>query len=133
MSDTILSESGYLPDAGMPFDGQVPTPDQSRSNAIEAMGGDESLLAAIAPHFGGAASAQMTSLREALAREDAAQVRHWSHTLKGTLLTVGANRSSAVAARIEKTAREGEVAGLHPWVERLAAETEVVIGHLGTA
>ncbi len=133
MPDTIPSESGHLPDPGVPFDGQVPTPDQSRSNAIEAMGGDASLLAAIAPHFGDAASAQVSSLREALAKQDAAQVRHWSHTVKGTLLTVGANRSAAIAARIEKTARDGEVAGLQPWVERLAAETEVVIGHLGTA
>jgi HPt (histidine-containing phosphotransfer) domain-containing protein len=130
MSDTILSESGQQPDAGVPFDGQVPTPDQSRSNAIEAMGGDASLLAAIAPHFGGAASAQLSSLREALAKQDAAQVRHWSHTLKGTLLTVGANRSSTIAARIEKTARDGKVDGLQPWVERLAAETEVLIDHL---
>ena len=133
MSETIPSESGHLPDAGVPFDGQVPTPQQTRSNAIEAMGGDESLLAAIAPHFGGAASAQMSSLREALAKQDAAQVRHWSHTLKGTLLTVGANRSSAIAAQIEKTSRAGEVAGLQPWVERLGAETDVLIGHLGTA
>lgn len=133
MSETIPSDSGPLPDAGVPFDGLTPTPTQTRSNAIEAMGGDESLLAAIAPHFGGAASAQLASLREALAKQDASQVRHWSHTLKGTLLTVGANRSSAIAAQIEKTARAGEVDGLQPWVERLATETEVLIGHLGTA
>lgn len=133
MSETIPSDSGSLPDAGVPFDGQTPTATQTRSNAIEAMGGDESLLAAIAPHFGGAASAQIALLREALAKQDAAQVRHWSHTLKGTLLTVGANSSSAIAAQIEKTARGGEVDGLQPWVERLAAETEVLITHLGTA
>ena len=112
------------------FNSQPPDAAQSRANALEAMGGDESLLEVLAPHFGSAVSEQSASLRQALVKQDLAKVRHWSHTMKGSLMTVGATSTSSVAASIEKSARAGVLEGLQPWVERLCAETEVLISHL---
>lgn len=136
ISDTMKNPDTTPPPAPLPapgalFEGKPPTSAQTRSNALEAMGGDDSLLDILIPHFGSTISEQSASLRRALAQGDATQVRHWSHTMKGSLLTVGATRTSAVAANIEKSARAGVLEGLQPWVERLCAETEVLIGHFG--
>lgn len=112
------------------FDGNPPTPAESRAAALEALSGDEGMLEILAPHFGGSAASQAQSVKSALLQGDSAQVRHWSHTLKGTLLTVGAKSSSALAARIERAAREGQLDGLGELVDRLIAETDVLISHL---
>ena len=61
---------------------------------------------------------------------DAPQVRHWAHTLKGTLLTVGAAPSSALAARIELAAREGRTDGALEQATRLAAEVAILVEYL---
>jgi HPt (histidine-containing phosphotransfer) domain-containing protein len=60
-------------------------------------------------------------------------VRHWAHTLKGTLLTVGATTSSALAARIELAAREGRTEGAVEQATRLAAEVAVLVEYLRPA
>ena len=130
MTDSQTPPFEPLHAPGPLFDSQPPNAAQSRASALEAMGGDESLLEVLAPHFGSAVSDQASSLRQALIKQDLVQVRHWSHTMKGSLMTVGATRTSSVAANIEKSARAGVLEGLQPWVDRLCAETEVLISHL---
>lgn len=131
---SAASTSGFTASSGSAdsqlFDGKPPTPSESRAAALEALSGDEGMLEILAPHFGGSASSQAQSVKTALQQGDAAQVRHWSHTLKGTLLTVGAKSSSALAAKIERAAREGQLDGLGDSVDRLIAETDVLITHL---
>ena len=51
-------------------------------------------------------------LQAAVAKNDAALVASVSHTLKGMLANLAAEKASAAAARLEKTARSGEVAAL---------------------
>ncbi len=113
-----------------PFSGSPPSTAQSRARAIEALSGDESLLQMLAPQFRESAANQVESLKQALASADAPEVRHWSHTLKGTLVTVGAKESAALAAAIERTAREGILDGVQVPFKRLCAEVPVLIEQL---
>jgi HPt (histidine-containing phosphotransfer) domain-containing protein len=113
-----------------PFSGSPPSAAQSRARAIEALSGEESLLLMLAPQFRESAASQVESLKTALAKADAPDVRHWSHTLKGTLVTVGAKDTAALAAAIERTAREGILDGVQVPFERLCAEVPVLIEQL---
>jgi HPt (histidine-containing phosphotransfer) domain-containing protein len=113
-----------------PFDGTPPTPEESIANALACFESDSSLFDRIAPHFRRAALEQAQSLRRALEQHDQAQVRHWAHTLKGSLLTVGARLTARHASEIERIAREQGLDGLEPAVMRVIDETRVIADHL---
>lgn len=112
------------------FDGAPPTPDESRANALACLEGDASLLERIAPLFRRAALEQAQSLRDALDREDGPNVRHWAHTLKGSLLTVGAKPTARHASEVERRAREHGLDGLRQAVMQVVDETAVIADHL---
>jgi HPt (histidine-containing phosphotransfer) domain-containing protein len=112
------------------FDGTPPTPDESRANALACFESDTSLFDRIAPLFRRAALEQAQSLHEALAAGDPTRVRHWAHTLKGSLLTVGARMTARHASEIERIAREAGLDGLEPAVMQVIGETRVIADHL---
>jgi HPt (histidine-containing phosphotransfer) domain-containing protein len=81
------------------------------AQALAGTGGDAELLEELVRLFLGECPGWLTQIRDALARQDAAQLRRAAHTLKGTLATLGARPASAVAQRLEAMGRTGEMAG----------------------
>ena len=112
------------------FDGAPPGREDTRARALAALGDDAQLFEMLMPHFCEAAPTQADSLVLEAQRQDAAQIRHWAHTLKGTLLTIGAAESAALAAGIEAAARQGELEGVIGLTDRLARETALLVQHL---
>ncbi|HEY4818353.1 MAG TPA: PAS domain S-box protein [Candidatus Acidoferrum sp.] len=54
----------------------------------------------------------LKSLKDAVARKDAAEIASISHTLKGMLLNLAVSKAAASAARLEQLARAGETVSL---------------------
>jgi HPt (histidine-containing phosphotransfer) domain-containing protein len=113
-----------------PFDGTPPARDDTRARALSALGDDAQLFEMLMPHFCAACPDQAEALLQAARAQDASQLRHWAHTLKGTLLTVGASATAALAARIELEAREGSVADAIARCDRLLAESRLLVDQL---
>jgi HPt (histidine-containing phosphotransfer) domain-containing protein len=65
-------------------------------------------------------------IRESLAQPNHAAARAAAHSLKGSASNLGAHHLAALAARIEKQARTGNVAGLDEVAEELCGEFEAV-------
>jgi HPt (histidine-containing phosphotransfer) domain-containing protein len=113
-----------------PFDGRPPEPTRTRADAMARFEGDEAFYARIVPLFCAAATEQACALVEAATAGDRHTIQHWAHTLKGSLLTVGATRSAELAEQIERAGRERGLDGLPVQVRRLAAETAIIVAHL---
>jgi HPt (histidine-containing phosphotransfer) domain-containing protein len=112
------------------FDGRPPSPEESKARARAIIGDDDSLLAMLAPVFAQSSVMQLHKLAEALAQNDAAQVKHWAHSLKGSLASIGADGPSARASAIEDRARIHAFAGLGIQIDLLSAEVTVVAANL---
>jgi HPt (histidine-containing phosphotransfer) domain-containing protein len=133
MSIPVLSVpiTASLQDAPQPFDGDPPTAAQTRARALARFDDDAGFLEQIVPLFRQAAIDQARSLGGAMDSGDAPKVQHWAHTLKGSLLTVGATQTAVRAERIERAAAEGRLAGLDAQVRQVVAETVVIVAQLG--
>jgi HPt (histidine-containing phosphotransfer) domain-containing protein len=118
-------------DEPLPFDGQPPTAAQTLASATARFDDDLGFLERIVPLFRQAAIEQARSLGAALDAQDPRQVQHWAHTLKGSLLTVGASATAARAQAVERAAGEGRVEDLEPAVRQVIAETVVIVAQLG--
>ena len=119
--------------APVPFDGHPPHADDTRALAMARFDGDAEFFARIIPLFRQAAIDQARSLADAIDRYDAEQVQHWAHTLKGSLLTVGANATAARAEALESAAREGRTQELRDAVRQVVAETLIIARQLDVA
>jgi HPt (histidine-containing phosphotransfer) domain-containing protein len=114
----------------VPFEGQPPAPARTRAAAMARFEGDAVFYERIVPLFCSAATEQACALVEAAAAGEREPIQHWAHTLKGSLLTVGANSSAALAEAIEHAGQEGRLQDLPSLARRLAAETAVIAAHL---
>lgn len=112
------------------FDGRPPSPEESKTRARAIIGDDPSLLAMLAPVFAQSSVTQLQKLSDAVTQSDAAQVRHWAHSLKGSLASIGAAGPSARASAIEARAKIHDLTGLGAQIELLAAEVAVVAANL---
>ncbi|RPH44034.1 MAG: Hpt domain-containing protein [Burkholderiales bacterium] len=113
-----------------PFDGRPPAPAQTRADAMARFEGDEVFYERIVPLFCSAATEQACALVEATSAGDRDAIQHWAHTLKGSLLTVGATRSAELAEDVERAGRECRLEGLPARVRRLVAENAIIVAHL---
>ena len=113
-----------------PFDGRAPSAADTRADAMARFEGDEVFYDRIVPLFRQAASEQAAALRRASDDADATALQHWAHTLKGSLLTVGAGAAAAHAEEIERAAMAHRLEGIAPRVRRLVAETALIVAHL---
>ena len=112
------------------FDGHPPSPEESKIRARAIIGDDPTLLAMLAPVFAQSSVTQLQKLSDSLAQGDTAQVRHWAHSLKGSLASIGAAGPSARASTIEARAKIHDLAGLDTQTALLAAEVTVVAANL---
>lgn len=113
-----------------PFDGHPPSAQRTRADAMARFGQDPAICGRIVTLFGTTATGQAAAVIEALGAGDRERVAHWAHTLKGSLLTVGAMQTAIRAERIELAAREAGLEGLMPRALQLAAETAIIVGQL---
>ena len=112
------------------FDGHPPSPEESKLRARAIIGDDPTLLAMLAPVFAQSSVTQLQKLSDSLAQGDTVQVRHWAHSLKGSLASIGAAGPSARASAIEARAKIHDLAGLDTQIALLAAEVTVVAANL---
>ena len=96
----------------------------------ELTGGDASLAALILRDFVDSTTVDMGRLDEALQAEDAEEVRHQAHRIKGVGSAVGATEVATVAARLESAAPDGDAADLRAMREELSAAFDKVMAEL---
>jgi PAS domain S-box-containing protein len=99
------------------------------AQALAGTGGDAELLQELVRLFLAECPGWLAQIRDAIARQDPAQLRRAAHTLKGTLCTLGARPASAVAQRLELMGRTAELGGS----EKTLAELEAVLDQLRPA
>jgi two-component system sensor histidine kinase/response regulator len=94
-----------------------------RVAAMKSVGGDRELLAELVQTFLRAYPGYLQQLRDAIQNKDAPLLRLAAHTLKGTMSTLGAPRSAAIAEQLELLGKNNtlEKAG------NLLAELEAVM------
>jgi HPt (histidine-containing phosphotransfer) domain-containing protein len=81
-------------------------------NALEALrslqeDGEEDLLAELIDLFLEDAPTRITSLREAITREDWSAMGSWAHSLKGSCGSLGATHMADLCAKLEAMGRTG--------------------------
>jgi HPt (histidine-containing phosphotransfer) domain-containing protein len=82
------------------------------SAALESTGGDELLLVDVIEAFQEEAPRLMDNIRQAIAGGDTVLLHRASHTLKTSLLSLGAADSGHTAFTIEKLARNQQLEGI---------------------
>lgn len=121
------------PDPGQPLSGGVPSREVCRRQALDSLGGDAALLAVLVPEFVRAIEPQTAALESALRDADRIQIGHWAHTLRGSVLTLGATEIGALAGAIEAQAREADLTVLGAAIERLVVQTRHLAAQLSSA
>lgn len=121
------------PDPGQPFWDGVPSHEACRRQALDSLGGDAALLAVLVPEFVRAIELQTVTLESALRDADRTQVGHWAHTLRGSVLTLGATEIGALAGAIEAQAREADFEVLGAAIERLVVQARHLAAQLSSA
>ncbi|MCO4748347.1 MAG: Hpt domain-containing protein [Proteobacteria bacterium] len=102
--------------------GQAAPPliDQERIAELNSLG-DPSLVRHVAQTFFGGMPSQLASLRDAVARGDAAATRGVAHTIKGGAASAGFPASSHAAADLEDAARNGRLDDLDDLFKKLSS------------
>lgn len=120
-ASSVPTGSAAIDDTSVPLFG--------REEALNMIGGDESLLNDVADLARTEIAKQMAALRNSLATGDAPSAHRQAHTLKGTVATLGAERVKDAAYVVEQAARHGDLdaaragaAVLAPLADRLIAE-----------
>jgi HPt (histidine-containing phosphotransfer) domain-containing protein len=126
----LHSEDDVALEVPAPFDGHPPSAARTRAAARARFDNDAVFYARIVPMFEQAATEQARSLVLALGRRDAPLAAHLAHTLKGSLLTVGAMEAAIRAERVERAALQEAFDGLLVRAMQLSAETAIIVAQL---
>jgi HPt (histidine-containing phosphotransfer) domain-containing protein len=94
----------------------------NRELALDRVGGDEELLREVAGIFLCEYPGLVEQIRAAIAEADAEGLQRSAHTLKGSLLTMGAEAAAELAFALEKCGRNKNPADGVELLERLEAE-----------
>ncbi len=89
---------------------------------LKRLGGNEQLLLDIVRSFQGESREILEEIREMLARRDPERLRSGAHKLKGALASIGGEAARGLAARLEATAKAGDLEPASTVVARLMAE-----------
>jgi two-component system, sensor histidine kinase and response regulator len=100
--------TGLATPAGAESPGQA---DFDPTAALAYVGGDRELLGELLTIFVEDAPMRMAEIRQAIARGEAAALRHSAHSLKGALKVLGASAAAGQALRLELLGQEGQVIG----------------------
>ena len=92
------------------------------SQALEMTGGDESLLGEVIEAFQEESPMLLVSIREAITTGDTDLLHRAAHTLKNSLLSLGATQSGETAFALEMLARDARLDGAQTLCETLEAD-----------
>ena len=101
--------------------------------ALGYAGGDHQVLQELLTTFAGDCPRKLGTLREAVARSDAAGLMGVAHALKGTLRVFGATTAAALAEQLEAAGRSGSLQGAPELLARLDQELERIVECISTA
>jgi CheY-like chemotaxis protein/HPt (histidine-containing phosphotransfer) domain-containing protein len=90
--------------------------------ALEIVQGDRELLIELVQLFLEEKPRQLTDLKQAIVRRDAAGVALHAHSLKGPLNSIGASSAADAAWRLEQMGRSGQMDGVESGGEALERE-----------
>jgi HPt (histidine-containing phosphotransfer) domain-containing protein len=92
------------------------------SIALDQSGGNDELLRELITIFMEESGQLMTALRQAIAQQNAGEVRRLAHTIKGSANHFAARATVAAALRLERMGRDEELAGAEEACVRLEQE-----------
>ena len=98
--------------------------------ALETVLGDRDLLKTVIDAVLAECPTVLVQLDQAVAARDPAIVRRAAHTIKGSLRTFEATRTSDIAAQIEEAGRRGDLEGISGRVLELKHELKAVLQEL---
>jgi|JI10StandDraft_1071094.scaffolds.fasta_scaffold150472_2 HPt (histidine-containing phosphotransfer) domain-containing protein len=102
---------------------RLPNIDELRSR----LGGNREAADSLLDMFAKTAPAQVEALRVAVAAADAKQAKYVAHSLKGSLLWIGANAAAEAARTVEAAFAEGGAGAPAEAVDHLATEVGLVV------
>jgi HPt (histidine-containing phosphotransfer) domain-containing protein len=102
--------------------------DQTRLQELRSMDDDGTFLNEIITLFASDSESSITEIKSTLAANDLAQMKKVAHRLKGSALSLGANRFAALASDIE---HDLDPASIKESVARLESLREETINELG--
>ena len=103
----------------------ITTPPVDLDKALAVVGGDRGLLQeAVELFLEQVYPRRLQELREALAQQDAGEVKRAAHGLKGTVGSFGGQAVRELAYRLEMMGREGDLSGAQSVLEELETEME---------
>lgn len=94
----------------------------NRHLALDRVGGDEDLLREVAQIYLAEYPALLTEIRSAVKHGDAESLQRASHTLKGSLATLGAEAGANIAFQLEISGRNGALQSADQDLRLLEAE-----------
>ncbi len=109
-----------------------PIDDAAFSQTLEMVGGDMGFLVDLVSEYRTDGASRVADMRTALAAGQAEDLRRAAHTLKGSSASLGANGLAEVCREVEAAARDGDLDGLGPKVDAIAAELDEVVAALET-
>lgn len=95
--------------------------------ALEAMGGDPELLRSVTQILIDEAPRQVVSIRAAIAKNSAKDLRRVAHTLKSSLRYFGASSASALAEQLEQLGQAGRTDASVESLEKLESAVASVV------
>jgi PAS domain S-box-containing protein len=104
--------AGALHAGQKPAETETPSPGGpiDWEGALDAVGGDSELLNAVIEAFFDESAMLMQQIETSIQQGDAAALNRAAHTLKGSLLSVGARRASAAAFKLERMGQSSDLA-----------------------
>jgi HPt (histidine-containing phosphotransfer) domain-containing protein len=96
----------------------------------DVTGGDAALEGQLLRAFARMSAPDVDALRGAIERRDCPLAVQLAHRLRGASATLGAAQLAAVCARIERAARDGDIASLAGGVVELEAQYRRVLDHI---
>lgn len=107
------------------------TPILDRAAALQQVGGDETMYEEFLQILLEEATAELEQMAQAIAQKDAESLEHAAHSLKGGAASMGANRISDVAYRLEVMGHDGDFAEAPAALKDLKREVDLLFQHVG--
>jgi two-component system, sensor histidine kinase and response regulator len=114
---------------------EEPSPDRvfDLAEALLIVDGDRKLFREIAQTFVESCPEELSSIRDAIARQDPARLRVASHHLKGSLSALAAREALETAKRLEQMGRNADLTGALAAYDGLERQTQALAQALNRA
>jgi two-component system sensor histidine kinase/response regulator len=118
---SCLDRRQHLAVMAMPSS-ESPAATVNKTELLQRIDGDRAFLAELVGIFREESPGLMRKAREAIVRNDAAEVERMGHALRGALVNLSAIAASGLAAELEKMSRSGELVNAAATLQQLEEE-----------